>query len=150
MKKTSKKLLIQFLNAHHVMCLATQGSHGPHAAPVFYALLQKPLQLIFLSDIKARHVVEIQADPRVSLGIYGETRDIGSIQGVQIWGRAHFPPESSPFSFSYFKAHPNARFYHAMHPAHQFCVISVEKARLVDNRFGFGHRREWTLRKKLG
>ncbi len=139
------KELIHFLKEHHVMCLATQGKHGPHAAPVFYALGENPLAFIFLSDPQTEHMQEIEKDSRVSVGIYLETKEIGLVQGAQLWGKAKILEDAHSFAPVYFKTFPHARLYASIHPSYRFCLVQVKKARLIDNRFGIGKKKEWNL-----
>lgn len=137
--------LTNFLKAHSVMCLATCGPEGPHATSVFYAFEEDPLRLIFLSDPETRHMREIAHDPRVSVGIHLETEEVAKIQGVQAWGRAQIPRNDSVFSKIYFERFPPARLFYGLHPGHRFCIVTAEKIRLIDNRFGFGKKKEWML-----
>ena len=56
-----------FLDAHHVMSLATCGPHGPHATNVFYA--RQGLSLLWVSDPQTRHSANILINPKVSATI---------------------------------------------------------------------------------
>ena len=76
-----------FLAAHHVMSLATLGSHGPHATNLFYAC--DGLALLWVSDPDTQHSREIEADPRVSATVAPDYSDFAIIRGVQITGAAH-------------------------------------------------------------
>lgn len=140
------EVLFNFLREHWVMSLATSGKSGPHSTPVFFAFQENPLHLFFLSDPLTHHMKDIARDPRVSAGIYLETKKIGLIRGSQIWGRAHIPSDPSQAASIYFKKFPHARLFHTVHPKHRFCILEVEKARLIDNRLGFGDKKEWHLK----
>ncbi len=137
--------LIHFLKEHHVLCLATGGPEGPHACPLYYAVVEEPLELIFLSDPKTRHMEAIAAGGMISAGVYLETEEIGLIQGAQLWGRAETLKDGKEAAKTYFKRFPHARIFHLANPGHVFCKISVERARLIDNRLGFGNKKEWDL-----
>ena len=76
-----------FLDAHHVMSLATCGPHGPHAANVFYA--RQGLSLLWVSDPQTRHSANILINPKVSATIAPDYSDFDEICGVQIFGEAH-------------------------------------------------------------
>ncbi len=75
----------EFLTAHHVMTLATQGTGGPWAAAVFYA--PDGDDLVFLSSPSSRHCTDLAADPRCAATIHPETLDWRSIQGIQLEGQ---------------------------------------------------------------
>jgi uncharacterized protein YhbP (UPF0306 family) len=71
-----------FLDAHHVMSLATSGPHGPHAADVFYA--RDGFALLWVSDPASRHSVELEAEPRVAATIAPDYVDFVDVRGLQI------------------------------------------------------------------
>lgn len=75
-----------FLDAHHVMSLATLGAGGPHATNLFYAC--DGLALVWVSDPDTQHSREIEADPRVSATIAPDYTDFADIRGVQLTGTA--------------------------------------------------------------
>lgn len=75
-----------FLDAHHVMSLATLGAGGPHATSLFYAC--DGLALLWVSDPDSQHSREIEADPRVSATVAPDYTDFAVIRGVQITGTA--------------------------------------------------------------
>lgn len=137
--------LLEFLKEHNVMCLATGHEEGPHATPVFYALVEDPLELIFLSDPKTRHMKEAEENPQASAGIYLETEKIGLIRGAQIWGKIFLPEDSKEISKIYYRRFPQARLYHLTHPKHCFALLHVDKVRFINNRLGIGDNQEWTL-----
>jgi uncharacterized protein len=78
--------IASFLEAHHVMSLATLGPDGVHAANVFYA--RDHLALIWVSDPASRHSAHIAAAADVAATIAFDYRDFPEIQGLQIRGRA--------------------------------------------------------------
>jgi uncharacterized protein len=76
-----------FLDSHHVASLATCGPEGPHAANVFY--VRNDFALIWVSDPKSRHSVDLEIGGRVAATIAPDYFDVDHICGVQISGRAH-------------------------------------------------------------
>jgi len=76
-----------FLDAHHVMSLATSGRHGPHAANLFY--VRDGFALLWVSDPNSRHSVDIADNGCVAATIAPDCLNIDDIRGVQISGRAH-------------------------------------------------------------
>jgi uncharacterized protein YhbP (UPF0306 family) len=79
--------IAEFLDAHHVMSLATCGLHGPHAANVFYA--RDGLSLLWVSGRQSTHSSNIGINPQVSATIAPDYRDFAEIRGVQIFGHAN-------------------------------------------------------------
>jgi uncharacterized protein YhbP (UPF0306 family) len=75
-----------FLDAHHVMTLATRGESGAHAASLMYA--RRGLTLHWTSDPGTRHSRELEAEARVSSTVAPDYADFRSIVGVQIEGSA--------------------------------------------------------------
>ena len=56
-----------FIDAHHVMSLATYGRTGPHAANLLYA--RDGLSLVWVSDRESTHSTNIGTNPQVSVTI---------------------------------------------------------------------------------
>lgn len=76
--------VLAFLDAHHVMTLATVGEDGPWAAAVFYA--HEDLRLYFLSAPTSRHARNLARDPRVAATIQRDYDDWPGIRGLQLAG----------------------------------------------------------------
>jgi uncharacterized protein len=76
-----------FLDAHHVMSLATCGPQGAHAANLFYA--RDGLSLLWVSDRQSTHSANIGINPQVSATIAPDCSDFDKICGLQIFGNAH-------------------------------------------------------------
>lgn len=110
--------LLAFLRAHHVAHLATAGEGGPHAAPVFYAILEDPLRLAWTSSPRVLHSRHLAAAPELALSIAPSAPGLRGIAGVQMRGTAvedaagreawlaRFP-DAEP----YLRAVADARFY---------------------------------------
>jgi uncharacterized protein YhbP (UPF0306 family) len=79
--------IIAFLDAHHVMSLATCGPEGPHAANVFY--VRDGFALIWSSDPESRHSTDLEADAGIAATVAPDYFDLDEIRGVQISGHAH-------------------------------------------------------------
>jgi uncharacterized protein YhbP (UPF0306 family) len=75
-----------FLDAHHVMSLATVGGDGPHAVNLFYA--RDGYALIWVSDPTSRHSRHIEERTAVAATIARDCCDFPDVQGLQIRGRA--------------------------------------------------------------
>src|ERR671930_2620721 len=78
--------VLDYLEHHQVMTLATVGPEGPWAAAVFY--VHRGLTLYFLSSPGSRHGRNLSADPRAAATIQEDYRDWPDIKGIQLEGRA--------------------------------------------------------------
>jgi uncharacterized protein len=145
--------IAEFLDAHHVMSLATCGPHGPHAVNLFYA--RDDLSLLWVSDHQSTHSANIGANPQVCATIAPDYRDFDEICGVQIFGEAHHLDDAA--------THRNARAllpkrYPMLEqlsdrPILERAYLRAEPYQLVphrivmiDNRLGFAHKETLDLR----
>ncbi len=135
-----------FLDAHHVMSLATLSAQGPHAANVFYA--RDGFALLWVSDPASRHSVELEADARVAATIARDYADFAAICGLQVAGRARRIVEASDrqrarqllearYDFLKEAAHGALRdnYRHA-----EIYRLDGVRFVLIDNARGFGHK----------
>lgn len=136
-----------FLDAHHVMSLATCGAHGPHAANVFYAL--DGFSLLWVSDPQTQHSATLETNPRVGATVAPDYRDFDEIRGVQISGDAHRIADASERhrARSLLEARYPLLQRLSDRPALRQAYESAELYRLVprkmvmiDNTRGFGHK----------
>lgn len=138
-----------FLQAHHVMSVATSGPEGPWSAAVFYA--SDALTLYFPSSPASRHSRDIEASGRAAATIHAETGDWREIRGLQLEGAAarisgtervaaiarygeKFPLVAELSSVPREIAAAMARV--------EWYRLTPRRVRLVDNTLGFGHREE--------
>ena len=78
----------QFLAAHTTLTLATAAPNGgPQAAALFYAH-EDDFGLIFISEKKARHSVNITRNPQVAVTIQADGQTWQTICGLQLEGTA--------------------------------------------------------------
>ena len=125
--------IAEFLDAHHVMSLATCGPHGPHAANV---------------DRQSTHSTNIGINPQVSATIAPDYRNFAEICGVQIFGRAHqFSQPAARYKARALLARRYPILQHPSDPMIEQAYSSAEPYQLVpnrivliDNRHGFGHK----------
>ncbi len=86
MKKAELRQVRDFLNAHHILTLATIGIHGePQAADLYYVVLDD-LRICFISTTSSRHIANIQRNPRVACTVHTVAIEWRDIRGVQIEG----------------------------------------------------------------
>ena len=144
--------ILSYLQAHHVMTLATQGPLGLWAAAVFY--VNDGLTLYFLSSPTSRHSQNLEASGRVAATIQEDTHDWRAIQGIQLEGRAERVggEEQARALLRYGQKFPlvgnlavaPAEIVKAMNRIAWY-RITPERLFFVDNSQGFGHRDEVPL-----
>ena len=141
-----------FLDAHHVMTLATLGEAGAHAASLMYA--RRDFALYWTSDPQSRHSLQLERDTRVTAIIAPDYTDFRVIRGLQIAGRARrlggvaveaaraalvgryaFLAELAAGPPALRAAFKKAGFY----------ALVPERITLIDNVRGFGHKETLTL-----
>ena len=137
-----------FLDAHHVMSLATVGPQGPHAANLFYA--RDGLALVWVSEERARHSGELFGNPAVAATIAADTDDFAAVRGIQMHGRAAWvddPAEASRLRALLAVRYPFLQRLDALPEALRAAAGRVALYRLVpdevvliDNSRGFGHK----------
>ena len=78
--------IIDFINEHHLLTLATSKGNIPHCCNVFYVYDVANNQLIFSSDTKTKQAQDFTLNPNVAGSIALETKEVAKIQGVQLLG----------------------------------------------------------------
>jgi uncharacterized protein len=82
-----KREIREFLDAHHVVSLATVADGAVHAASLMFAV--EDFSLIWTSDPDARHSLAIERNALVAATVAPDCEDFRRIRGLQIAGRAH-------------------------------------------------------------
>lgn len=125
--------------------MTAEAAGGPHAAPVFFAA-DAALQLVFFSGPASLHVRHALADPRVSAAIYPDVADWTQIHGLQLDGALRRIPPAPDWDRAwgiYLRKFPFAAELRAIVERSSLLIFVPTWVRLVDNRRGFGFRREW-------
>ena len=141
-----------FLEAHHVMTLATVGDAGAHAASLMYARAGFTLQ--WTSDPQSRHSQHLERDARVTATVAPDYADFRVIRGLQIAGRARRLDGSAAeearaalvarYAFLAEIASGPPKLRAAFETAAFYAVVP-ERITLIDNARGFGHKETLTL-----
>jgi uncharacterized protein YhbP (UPF0306 family) len=128
------------------LALSTAGAGGqPFATPVFFAA-DDDLGLVFFSDpdtLHVRHVVERAA---AAATIYPETSDWLEIRGLQVAGVVEriLPGDDWEASWAaYVRKFPFVANLRPLVDNSWLLVLVPSWLRLIDNRRGFGFKREW-------
>ena len=147
----ARRQVIDYLQAHRVMTLATVGEGGPCAAAVFYA--SRELEFYFVSAPRSRHCSNVQVDPRVAATIHEDYAQWSAIQGVQLSGSvreledAEIDPARTLFASKFpdvpLQQGASGPVANAVLKARWY-VLSATWLRFIDNSRMFGHRNEWS------
>ena len=78
--------MIDFINEHHLLTLATSKGNTPYCCNVFYAYDVAKNQLIFSAETNTKHAQDFTLNPNVAGSIALETKEVAKIQGVQLLG----------------------------------------------------------------
>ena len=140
--------IVAFLEAHHVMSLATVGGNGPHAANVFY--VRDGFALMWVSHPASRHSTELEADPRVAATIAADYTDFADVRGLQIAGRARRLVDDGERAHARRLLEARYTFLQKLSLLPQalleafarihFYRLEPELLTLIDNSRGFGHK----------
>ncbi len=136
----------EYLEAHHVLTLATVDDGGAWATPLFYASDER-LDLYFLSDPATRHCAGIHRYPRVSAAVHDASRGWREIRGLQLRGEAG-PVADAALGAGldrYAAKFPFALGLCRLEGPHRLYRIHPTWLRLIDNARGLGAKRELCL-----
>ena len=148
MHECIKETILEFLNNHNTMSLATSRDNDPYAASLFYA--NDGFTIYFLSNPDSDHSINFSQNPSVAITINKDYSEWRMIKGLQIKGRACKVSEDElPAAIkSYSKKHPFVKFI-CRDGNFTFSVIGVqffkvipERIRLIDNEVAFGYKVE--------
>jgi uncharacterized protein YhbP (UPF0306 family) len=147
-----KQQILEYMETHNTMTLATCRDDLPWAATVFYA--SDGLLLYFFSAPDSRHCQNLAANGRVAVTIQEDYRDWRKIKGIQLEGRVAAVDsliEKGKATAAYARKYPDVMkifanpasgaLYQAFLKVRFYCV-APEKVFFIDNEQGFGKRRE--------
>jgi len=143
--------MLEYLQAHYVMTIATVGEEGPAAAATFY--VSRGLDLYFLSAPYSRHCRNMTSDPRAAVTIHEDCAEWSDIKGVQMTavGRELKGAELAAAQHLYATKFPDVSnsevdsgaIARALSRVSWYELAAVH-VRFIDNSRGFGHRTEWS------
>lgn len=133
---------------HSTLTLATTTASGlPQAAPLFFAAAADG-SLIFISGAESRHSLNIAANDKAAVTLYGDTWSWNEIVGMQMEGSVTAIPAGPerdaawetykakfPFVVDFEDAVSRSHFYR----------FTPRWVRLIDNRVQFGYREEFSV-----
>jgi uncharacterized protein YhbP (UPF0306 family) len=134
--------IIEFINEHHVLTLATCLDNRPYTANCFYVFNPDTAEFYFTSDEKTTHGQHLLNNQNVAANIVLETRTIGKIQGLQITGAAFKLEGKCEKAAKKLYLHA---FPYAILKLETMWCIKVDFFKLTDNRLGFGKKLIWKI-----
>ena len=136
------KLIIDFINEHHLLTIATSKDNLSYCCNVFYVYNEENNSLIFSSDIKTKHAKDFIENPNVAASIALETKDVEKIQGVQLLGKITElkGEEINNATKQYLKEFPYAE---KMKP--KLWELKLTFVKMTHNKLGFGKKLIWEV-----
>jgi uncharacterized protein YhbP (UPF0306 family) len=133
--------IVEFINGHHVLTLATSFNEEPWCANCFYVYMEDENSLVFTSDFDTKHIQQASHNIYIAGSIVLETNIIEKIQGIQFQGII-----SQPHSELHEKAKKAylKRFPIAMLMETHLWVVDLTYIKMTDNRLGFGKKLIWS------
>jgi uncharacterized protein YhbP (UPF0306 family) len=119
---------------------------SPRATPVFFAF-DDQATLVFLSERDTPHCHNLERQPFVAAALYPEVSDWTELRGLQIKGLASAVPKSEQEAavVVYANRFPFVRELEEVVSLSEVYRLRPSWVRLIDNRQGFGYKREWSL-----
>jgi hypothetical protein len=135
-----EKRIVDFLNDHHVLTLATCVENYPWCANCFYVYLEEENCFVFTSDDATKHVQDVAVNSKVAGSVVLETSTVGKIQGIQFLGKMERPSKEidSKVKKAYLKKFPFAVLMKT-----SLWVLQLQYIKMTDNRLGFGKKLIW-------
>jgi len=130
--------LLRFLDAQHVLHLATLAAGRVHAAPLFYARAAQA-SLVFMSHPDTGHIRHLLAHPHAAVSVHGEST-VHRTRGVQMQGMVRRAPDAGA---SWLAKFPEAAPAVLASPHHEFWLFEPSWARLIRFDRGVKHNLEW-------
>ena len=152
-----KQQVLDYIQSHNTMTLATSASDVPWAATVFYA--SDDVRLYFFSAPESRHCENLAANSRVAVTIQEDYKDWREIKGIQLEGQVVLVDgilEKGKAMIIYARKYPDVMklftdpasgiFHKAFLKVKFYCVVPA-RIFYIDNAQGFGKRQELIVEK---
>ena len=138
------KEISDFIKKHNTLTLATEKNHEVFAAALFYVSVDKGTSLLFVSNPKSDHIVNLEHNHKCAATIQENNLNWENIKGVQIKGEIKIADDkywnSYLGEFNYIsesetltKAMKKVKLY----------KLKISWARFIDNAKGFGNKKEY-------
>ena len=137
-----EKRIVDFINEHHVLTLATAVENNPWCANCFYVYLAEENCFVFTSDDNTKHINDVFVNGNVAGSVVLETKTIGKIRGIQFRGTMKKPEGNLAViaKRAYLKKFPFAVLMKT-----SLWVLYPNYIKMTDNRLGFGKKLVWKI-----
>ena len=132
--------MIDFINEHHLLTLATSKGNTPYCCNVFYVYDVSNNQVIFSTDTKTKHAQDFTLNPNVAGSIALETKEVAKIQGVQLLGKI---TELKGEDLKAAKRQCLQAFSYARLMEIHLWAMQLTFIKMTHNRLGFGKKLVW-------
>ena len=132
--------IIDFINKHHLLTLATSQNNIPYCCNMFYVYDVINNQLIFSTEAKTKHAQDFITNPNVAGSIALETKVVSEIQGVQLLGTIQ---ELKTEKLKIAKEQYIKAFSYAANMDIHLWVMPLNFIKMTHNKLGFGKKLIW-------
>jgi len=132
--------IIDFINEHHLLTLATSKNNIPYCCNMFYVYDVINNQLIFSTEAKTKHAQDFITNPNVAGSIALETKVVSEIQGVQLLGTIQ---ELKTEKLKIAKEQYIKAFSYAANMDIHLWVMPLNFIKMTHNKLGFGKKLIW-------
>ena len=132
--------IIDFINEHHLLTLATCQDNTPYCCNLFYVYDQVSNQLIFSTEIKTKHAQDFVMNTNVAGSIALETKEVSQIQGVQLQGTIQ---ELKTEKLKIAKEQYLKAFPYAENMEIHLWAMPLNFIKMTHNKLGFGKKLIW-------
>jgi uncharacterized protein YhbP (UPF0306 family) len=132
--------IIEFINEHHVLTMATSVDDEPWCANCFYVYLEDENMFVFTSDFDTKHIKDTAHNIFLAGSIVLETSIIGKIQGIQWQG---IISQLHGDLLDKAKKRYTKKFPVAMLMKTTLWGVDLNQIKFTDNRLGFGKKLIW-------
>ena len=132
--------IIDFINEHHLLTLATSQDNKPYCCNLFYVYVQVSNQLIFSTEKKTKHAQDFITNTNVAGSIALETKEVSKIQGVQLIGTIQ---ELKGERLKIAKEQYLKAFPYAENMDIHLWAMPLNFIKMTHNKLGFGKKLIW-------
>ena len=132
--------VVDFINEHHVLTLATSFEEEPYCASCFFSFLDEENSFVILSDKDTRHIRDASHNIFVAGTVHNEMLSKEQVRGIQFQGIL-----IEPTGDLYQKARASylASFPTTVLSSSTLWLIDLTYVKMTDNNLGSGKKILW-------
>ncbi|MFO7868592.1 MAG: pyridoxamine 5'-phosphate oxidase family protein [Bacteroidales bacterium] len=140
-RDSSRFKIIDFIQKHHVLTLATCAHNEPWCAHAFYVFDSQTECFYILSDDETKHIQDSVQNNKVAGAIVLESKIVGKLQGLQFQGTLE---TCTGDMLRRAQKKYIQKFPYAIIRKTSIWHIHIDYAKYTDNTLGFGTKLFWT------